>query len=150
LKESGLQGSKNKTSKKEEVRPESHANDAVAMLCGLFDSLPAHEGAIFWYWQRPELARRPLHRQNHQPGQLRPSFGGTANGGYLRKGDYVEAEKAGKTCRGRVCGLPTETTNLIGVMDVFGKRIGQFTLNKVRLLCRNTGMMWRLLTDNVI
>jgi hypothetical protein len=134
-----------KTSKKEAITPESHANDAVAMLCGLFGSAPYHEDAVFWYWQRPEVGRRPLHRQHHQKGQLRPRFGGTTNGGYLRKGDYVEAEKAGKTYRGWVCGLPTENTTLIGVMDALGKRIGQFTRNKVWLLCRNTGILWRMM-----
>ena len=137
-----------KTSKKNAVTPESHANDAVAMLCGLFGSLPAHNDAVFWYWQRPELARRPLHRQHHQKGHIRPRFGGTTNGGYLRKGDYVEAEKAGKKYRGWVCGLPTQKTKLIGVMDVFGKRMGQFAISKVSLLCRNTGIMWMMSTAN--
>jgi hypothetical protein len=132
-----------KTSKKEAVVPESHANDAVAMLCGLFKSLPAHDTAVFWYWQRPELARRSLHRQNHQTGHLRPRFGGTTNGGYLRKGDYVEAEKADKKYRGWVCGLPTEKTKLIGVMDAFSKRIGQFMPHKVKLLRRSANLLWR-------
>ena len=54
----------------------------------------------------------------------------------------MEAEKAGKVYRGWVCGLPTERTKLVGVMDAFGKRIGQFAVNRVRLLCRRTGVMW--------
>lgn len=130
-----------KSSSKKEVIPESHANDAVAMLAGEFGQLPEHHDALFHYWQRPEFARRSLHRQHQQRGGIRPSFGGTANGGYFRKGDYVEAEKAGKMHRGWVCGLPTDRTPLVGVMDVYGKRIGQFRQKKVRLLCRKTGMM---------
>jgi hypothetical protein len=137
-----------KTSKKDDVTPESHANDAVAMLCGLFGRLPAHDDATFWYWQRPEFVQRALYRQHHQTGQLRPRFGGTTNGGYLRKGDYVEATKSGKTYRGWVCGLPTETTTKVGIMDVFGKRIGQFAISTVRLLRRNTGVMWKMTAAN--
>jgi hypothetical protein len=130
-----------KSTKKDEISPESHANDAVALLCGMFGHLVDHQNAPFYYWQRPEFARRPLHRQQHQKGHLRPKFGGTKNGGHFRKGDYVEAEKEGKTYRGWVCGLPTQKTNKIGVMDAFGKRIGQFTPRTVRLLCRSTGIM---------
>jgi len=132
-----------KSTKKDEISPESHANDAVAMLCGMFGNFVEHKNAPFYYWQRPEFARRPLHRQHHQKGHIRPKFGGTKNGGHFRKGDYVEAEKAGQIYRGWVCGLPTEKTNKIGVMDAFGTRIGQFTPRKVRLLCRSTGIMWR-------
>ena len=54
----------------------------------------------------------------------------------------MEAEKAGGVYRGWVCGLPTERTKLVGVMDVLGKRMGQFAGSRVRLLCRRTGMMW--------
>lgn len=92
----------------------------------------------------PELVRRSLHRDKFQKGGIRPRFGGTSNGCFLRKGDYVEAEKAGKVYRGWVCGLPTEKTAKVGVMDVFGKRIGQFSVRKVRLLCRRTGVMWMI------
>ena len=51
-----------------------------------------------------------------------------------------DAEKAGKVYRGWVCGLPGKR-KVIGVMDAFGKRIGQFASGKVRLLCRRTGVM---------
>ena len=88
-----------------------------------------------------DSVRRSLHRDNFQKGGVRPRFGGTSNGGFLRKGDFVEAEKAGKVYRGWVCGLPGKR-KVIGVMDAFGKRIGQFASGKVRLLCRRTGVMW--------
>ena len=130
-----------KSTKKDIIAPESHANDAVALLFLLYDRNVNSE-APFWYWQRPELVRRSLHRDNFQKGGIRPRFGGTSNGGFLRKGDYVEAEKAGKVYRGWVCGLPTERTKVVGVMDAFGKRIGQVAVRKVRLLCRRTGVMW--------
>jgi len=129
-----------KTKKKDAVVPESHANDAVAMLCEIYDK-DIDGKAPFWYWTRPELVRRSLHRDNFQKGGIRPRFGGTSNGNFIRKGDYVEGEKAGKVYRGWVCGLPGKK-KIIGVMDVFGKRIGQFVMGKVRLLCRRTGVMW--------
>jgi hypothetical protein len=133
-----------KTAQKDAITPESHAHDAVAMLCGMFGTFVEYKDAPFYYWQRPELARRSLHRQQHQKGHVRPPFGGTKNGGYLRKGDYVEGTKAGTRYRGWVCGLPTHTTKAVGIMNVFGKRIGQFTPKKVRLLCRNTGILWMM------
>lgn len=130
-----------KTSRKNALTPESHANDAVAMLHGLA-GFGLNEGAPFYVLRRPEFARRSLHRQNFQKGGVRPSFGGTANGGFFRKGDYVEAEKAGKIYRGWVCGLPTEKTPLVGIMDARRKRIGQFAPSKVRLLRRSGNVLW--------
>ncbi|RJX18822.1 MAG: hypothetical protein C4575_09875, partial [Desulforudis sp.] len=67
----------------------------------------------------------------------------TTNGGFFRKGDWVVAEKAGKAYCGWVCGLPTETTKAIGVADADGKRVGQFSPKKVRLLARSTGFSWK-------
>lgn len=132
-----------KSSKKDVLLPESHANDAVALLCGMFDHLVAYTGACFWYWQRPEFSRRALHRQHHQKGHLRPLFGGTTNGSSFRKGDYVEAQKADKGYVGWVCGLPTERTPLVGVLDSQGKRIGQFTIKKTELIRKSTGVLGR-------
>ena len=135
-----------KSTKKDLIAPESHANDAVALLCLLYGR-NVDSDSPFWYWQRPELVRRSLHRDNFQKGGVRPRFGGTSNGSFLRKGDYVEAEKAGKVYRGWVCGLPGKK-KVIGVMDAFGKRIGQFALGKVRLLCRRTGVMWMMVANS--
>ena len=136
-KEAGLE----KASRKDALTPESHANDAVAMLLGLA-RCKLNEKAPFYVLRRPEFARRSLHRQNYQRGGIRPLFGGTANGGFFRKGDYVEAEKGGKIYRGWVCGLPTEKTPLVGIMDARRKRIGQFTMSKVRLLRRSGNILW--------
>jgi len=130
-----------KSSRKDAIIPESHANDAVALLCLLYGR-NVNAQSPFWYWQRPELVRRSLHRDNFQKGGVRPRFGGTSNGGFLRKGDFVEADKAGKVYRVWVCGLPGKK-KVIGVMDAFGKRIGQFAVKNVRLLCRRTGVMWK-------
>ena len=131
-----------KSSRKNAIVPESHANDAVAMLCGMFDNLLEYNEACFWYWQRPEFARRALHRQHHQEGHIRPHFGGTTNGGVLRKGDYVMGEIAGKQYYGWVCGLPTEKTPLVGISDSRGKRIGQFSIRKTKLIRKSTGLLW--------
>jgi hypothetical protein len=130
-----------KASQKDALTPESHANDAVAMLTGLAGCEP-DESAPFYVLRRPEFARRSLHRQNFQKGGIRPPFGGTADGTFFRKGDYVEAEKGGRTYRGWVCGLPTEKTPKVGIMDARRKRIGQFTPSKVRLLKRSGNILW--------
>ncbi|MGQ9825404.1 MAG: RRXRR domain-containing protein [Desulfotomaculales bacterium] len=135
-------GLKKSTDKKWEQVPETHANDAVAMLMGV-TGCRNNPDAPFYVWRRLRYARRSLYRQNPQRGGIRPRFGGTANGGLLRKGDWVEAEKAGVKYRGWVCGLPTETTKLVGVADADGKRIGQFSPKKVRLLARSTGFSWK-------
>ena len=130
-----------KTSQKDALTPASHANDAAAMLAGLAGCEP-DESAPFYVLRRPEFARRSLHRQNFQKGGVRPLFGGTTNGTFFRKGDYVEVRSAGKVYRGWVCGLPTEKTPLVGVMDARRKRIGQFALSKVRLLRRSGNILW--------
>lgn len=135
-------GLKKQTDRKWEQVPETHANDAVAMLIGITGCKNNSE-APFFVWRRLRYIRRSLHRQNFQKGGVRPRFGGTANGGFFRKGDWVEGEKAGKVYRGWVCGLPTETTRLVGVADADEKRIGQFSPKKVKLLARSTGFSWK-------
>ncbi|MCL6559257.1 MAG: RRXRR domain-containing protein [Firmicutes bacterium] len=135
-------GLKKLTDRKWEQVPEMHANDAVAMLMGV-TGCANNPAAPFWVWRRLRYAQRSLHRQNPRRGGARPRFGGTANGGFFRKGDWVEAEKAGKGYRGWVCGLPTGTTRLVGVADADGKRIGQFSPRKVRLLARSTEFSWK-------
>lgn len=130
-----------KSSRKDALVPESHANDAVAMLAGVV-GCKVNDCAPFWVYRRPEFARRSLHRQNFQKGGVRLRFGGTCNGGYFRKGDYVEAKMAGKIYRGWVCGLPTEKTPKVGVQDARGNRIGQFVPSKVHLLQRSGNILW--------
>lgn len=130
------------TARKWEQVPETHANDAAAMLMGVVRCEDNPE-APFFVWRRLRYARRSIHRQNFQKGSIRPKFGSTTNGGFFRKSDWVETEKAGKVYRGWVCGLPTETTRLVGVAAADGKRIGQFSPKKVRLLARSTGFSWK-------
>lgn len=74
-----------KVSRKGALTPGSHANDAVAMLWGLAGCRP-NEGAPFYVLRRPEFARRSLPRQKFRKGGVRSLFGGTSNGGFLRKG----------------------------------------------------------------
>lgn len=131
-----------KSSKKDVIAPESHANDAVAMLCGLFNSSLDYKESCFWHWQRPEYSRRALHRQHHQKGHVRSPFGGTTNDGVLRKGDYVASDKNGKKYCGWACGLPTKKTPAVGISDSQGKRIGQFTIKRTKLIRRSTGLLW--------
>ncbi|RJO61961.1 MAG: hypothetical protein C4542_05260, partial [Dehalococcoidia bacterium] len=135
-------GLEKRTEKKYEQIPETHANDAAAMLMGV-TRCENNAEAPFYVWRRLQYVRRSLHRQNFQKGGKRPRFGGTANGGFFRKGDWVEVEtKTGKVC-GWVCGLPTEKTKLVGVADTENKRIGQFSPKKVRLLARAGGFSWK-------
>lgn len=130
------------TARKWEQVPETHAHDAVAMLMGVTDC-DNNPGAPFFVWRRLRYARRCLHRQNFRKGAVRPRFGGTTNGGFFRKGDWVVAEKAGVVYQGWICGLPTERTKAVGVADADGKRIGQFSPKKIRLLARSTGFSYK-------
>ncbi|MDA8336073.1 MAG: RRXRR domain-containing protein [Peptococcaceae bacterium] len=120
---------------------EAQAVDAAAILMGAMGCGPGHPP--FRVWTALRFVRRSIHRQNPQRGGVRPRYGGTCNGGLLRKGDWVEAEKAGRVCRGWVCGLPTAVTKLVGVADAAGKRIGQFSPAKVSLLARAGGFSWK-------
>jgi hypothetical protein len=130
-----------KTSQKDAIKHESHANDAAAMLYGLAGCIP-NERVSFYVLRRPEFVRRSLHRQTFQKGGIRPSFGGTTNGTFFRKGDYVEVRHKDKTIYGWVCGLPTGKTPMVGVMDARGNRIGQFVPSKVRLMKRSGNILW--------
>ena len=130
-----------KSNSKDALIPESHANDALAMLCEAFGN-NVDNSCIFMVWRRLEFARRSLHRQNYQKGGIRPRFGGTTNGDYLRKGDLVYARQGNKTFKGWVCGLPTEKTDVIAIQDATGKRLAQCSPDKVRLLRRSAGVTW--------
>jgi len=71
-------------------------------------------------------------------GGTRRKYGGTVTRHELRKGDFVQAEKAGKIYRGWVSG---DTDRQISISGANWKRIGQFTASKVQLLQRNTGLI---------
>lgn len=68
----------------------------------------------------------------------RRKYGGTTTRHGIRKGDYVKAEKAGVTYRGWCSG---DTAKHISVSDSNYKRVGQFTVSKVKLLQRSTGLI---------
>jgi len=136
-----------KSSQKDVLKESSHANDALAMLCESFGKNVAST-SVFVVWRRLEFARRSLFRQNFQKGGIRPRFGGTTNGSYLRKGDFVEASQGNKIFKGWVCGLPTENTKAIAVQDATGKRLAQCSVNKVRQLRLCAGITWEFPQGN--
>ncbi|NET68016.1 MAG: hypothetical protein F6K63_27965 [Moorea sp. SIO1G6] len=88
--------------------------------------------------RRAPISRRQLHLLQFSKGGKRRKYGGTTTSHGFRKGDYVEAVKAGKVTRGWVSG---ETARQVSVSDIDWKRIGQFTARKVRLLKRSTGLI---------
>lgn len=148
-----------KTRKKAERSPASHAVDGVALAASHFlhyvpfykkngDHGQRWEGACqvteapFALIQRPLLFRRALHDQNPTKGGRRERFGGTTTPWGVRKGDFVEATKAGHTVRGYVSGYTnTEKTRAISVANPRWRRLGQFTVSKVRLLGRSTRLL---------
>lgn len=148
-----------KTRKKAERSPASHAVDGVALAASHFlhyvpfyekngDHGQRWEGACqvteapFAIIQRPLLFRRALHDQNPTKCGRRERFGGTTTPWGVRKSDFVEATKAGHTVRGYVSGYTnTEKTRAISVANPRWRRLGQFTVSKVRLLGRSTRLL---------
>ena len=95
-------------------------------------------------WSALRHHRRTLHKQRPQRGGIRPIYGGTTNGTFFRKGDWVAVFQPRKrvTRRGWVTGLPTPTTPTVAVQDATGKRFGQFPPHNVRRLARASGFSW--------
>ena len=72
------------------------------------------------------------------PLRLSPTRGPTAGSHRFRAGDYVEAEKAGVTYRGWIGGFTnTDKSKNLSVYDANWRRVGQFSLSKVKLLRRS-------------
>ena len=150
-----------KTTKKSEQSPASHAVDGVALAAGHFlRYMPFHNKngesgqrwagmcivteAPFAVIQRPQLFRRALHVQNPAKGGVRKRHGGTLTPYGVRKGDLVEAVKAGRTVRGYVSGYTrTPKSQVISVTDAHWHRLGQFVVSQVRLLTRSTRLLVR-------
>ena len=144
---------KQKLNKKEAV-PATHAVDGITLAASQFiDYLPFEnsEGrghcwqgqveitdAPFVVIRRPPVSRRQLHLMLPSKGGNRRKYGGTTTRHDVRKGDYVEAQKAGVIYQGWCSG---DTAKQVSVSDVLWKRIGQFTASKVRLLQRSTGLI---------
>ncbi len=144
---------KDKKNKKNPV-PETHAVDGVALAASKFISFKPFatknsrghdwQGAVtitdsvFRVITRPAYFRRALHFDNPQSGGIRKRKGGTITPFGFRAGDYVEAEKAGVTYRGWIGGFTnTDKSKKLSVYDLNWKRIGQFSLSKVKLLRRS-------------
>jgi len=147
-----------KTPKKAERSPASHAVDGLALAASHFLHYVSYETATehgrrwegtcrmtdapFALVQRPVWYRRVLHVQNPQPGGIRLRHGGTVTPWVFRKGDRVEATKAGRTVRGYVSGCTnTPTQQKLSVADAQWHRIGQFVVSKVRLLARSPRLL---------
>lgn len=144
---------KQKLNKKEAI-PATHAVDGLTLATSQFiDYLPFENSqgrghcwqgqveitsASFFVIRRPPISRRQLHLMLPSKGDNRRKYGGTTTRHDIRKGDYVEAEKAGVVYRGWCSG---DTAKQVSVSDSNWKRIGQFTASQVRLLRRATGLI---------
>ena len=141
--------------KKGDAIPATHAVDGVALAASQFvDYLPFENSggrghcwqgevtitdAPFFVIRRPPISRRQLHLMLPSKGGNRRKYGGTVTRHHgIRKGDYVEAVKAGIVYRGWCSG---DTKNQISVSDSNWKRLSQFTASKVVLLQRSTRLI---------
>ncbi|MCY7322823.1 MAG: RRXRR domain-containing protein [Phormidesmis sp. CAN_BIN36] len=148
--------SKDKTDKSKQT-PDTHANDGIALAASHFMSFEAFHTATerghHWLGQvqvtdapfrvitRPHLYRRQLHFENPDKGGMRKRKGGTVTPFGFRSGDWVKAEKAGQTVLGWIGGFTdTAKTRNVSVYDHNWKRLGQYSLSKVQLLQRSTGL----------
>jgi hypothetical protein len=134
--------------------PQTHSVDGVTLAASQFiDYLPFENSggrghcwqgqvsitdAPFFVIRRPSIVRRQLHLMIPSKAGNRRKYGGTTTRHGYRKGDYVEAAKAGVTHQGWCSG---DTAKQISVSDSNWKRIGQFTASKVKLLRRATGLI---------
>lgn len=131
--------------------PQTHAVDGIALAATRWisygvTSLNSQEwkgeikltNSYFIVVSRPPTSKRQLHLLQFSKGGKRRRYGGSVTRHGFRKGDYVEAVKAGKTYRGWVSG---ETETKISISDSNWKRISQFSANKVRLIRRSTGLI---------
>ena len=144
---------KQKLNKKEAI-PATHAVDGITLAASQFiNYLPFENSqgqghcwqgqvkitdAPFFVIRRPPISRRQLHLMIPAKGGIRRKYGGTTTRHGFRKGDYVEAEKAGIKQEGWCSG---DTASQVSVSNAAWKRIAQFTARKVRLLRRATGLI---------
>jgi hypothetical protein len=147
---------KDKTDKSKQS-PDTHANDGIALAASHFMSFEqfhtATERGHHWVGQvivtdapfrvitRPNLYRRQLHFENPDKGGTRKRKGGTITPFGFRSGDFVRAEKAGQVALGWIGGFTdTAKSQKVSVYDHNWKRLGQYTLSKVELLQRSSGL----------
>jgi RRXRR protein len=133
--------------------PQTHAVDGIALAASQFVQYQAfhsvradgHDwtGSVrltpspFRVIARPNLFRRQLHFENYSKGGVRKRKGGTVTPFGFRSGDFVQAEKAGRVCRGWIGGF-SEVNKVVSVYDHNWHRIGQFKANKVNLIKRSS------------
>lgn len=130
-----------KCSQKSKLVPESHANDAWAMCCWLFEKKLENNVRNFYVWRRQETSKRQLHLQNPTKNGVRRRYGGTTHlESELRKGDLVSYP----TGIGYLGGWSNKgkTVSLTGSR---GKRIRQIAISKVKLLSRSPNILTELL-----
>ena len=120
---------------------EAQAVDAVAMLMGTTGCAFGNRSFHVFTALRPQ--RRSLHKQNPRKGGIRPPYGGTSNGTFFRKGDWVDVVTRSGRRRGWVVGLPTPRTPKVGVAGPDGRRIARVGLRQLHLLARAGGFTWR-------
>ena len=144
---------KQKLNKKEAI-PATHAVDGITLASTQFiDYLPFENSqghghcwrgqvsitnAPFFVIRRPPISRRQLHLMIPAKGGLRKKYGGTTTRHGFRKGDFVEATKAGISYQGWCSG---DTARQVSVSNAAWSRLGQFTASKVRLIQRSTGLI---------
>ncbi len=147
----GLEKNKSDKSKAE---PATHAVDGVTLAAFEFiewrewHTHNAKHGAWvgevqitpapFSIIRRPPISRRQLHLCVPAKGGKRRKYGGTVTRHGVRKGDLVKATKAGRVYIGWCSG---DTAKAVSVSDINWKRLGQFTVSKVELLQRSTGLI---------
>lgn len=130
--------------------PQTHAVDGIALAATRWINYGATslnsqgwKGEIkltdsyFIVVSRPPTSKRQLHLLQFSRGGKRPRYGGSTTRHGFRKGDYVEAVKAGKIYRGWVSG---DTEKMVAVNNENWKQ-GQYTASKVKLIKRNTGLI---------
>jgi hypothetical protein len=144
-----------------EAIPATHGVDGITLAATQFiDYLPfensqgrghcwqgkvAITNAPFFVIRRPPISRRQLHLMLPSKGGNRRKYGGTVTRHQeIRKGDFVEAVKAGITYRGWCSG---DTAKQVSISNAAWKRVGQFTASKVRLLQRSTKLICTQQTD---
>jgi hypothetical protein len=154
-----LELEKQKTQKGDAI-PETHAVDGVVLASTQFVRYRQLKGKQGW-WEgfrrerqpngsanitpapfaivrRPPICRRQLHLMVPSIGGARRKYGGTTTRHGFRKGDYVQAQMAGRVVYGWVSG---DTQRQVSVSDINWKRLGQFSAKKTCLVKRSTGLL---------
>lgn len=127
-----------KCEEKGRLAPDSHANDAWAMVCWLYGWKPENGVREFYIWRRHECSKRQLHLQNPGRGSRRRKYGGTTHkDSALRKGDIIVYRKE---TIGYVGGW-TSGGKVVSLVGADGKRIRQAGAGTIELLRRSPNIL---------